>query len=85
MGWNSPSDNQSWAEDEGYEYEIWSDEDKTLALYYGAAESESDWFPSRVTKLLDADGTLILEYVSNVSVGTHPAKVLADCQAIFGE
>ncbi len=85
MGWNEPSENQSWAEDEDYEYEIWSDDDKTLAVYYGAAYSTSDWFPSRVTMLLDANGTLILEYVDSVNVGTHPAKVLEDCQAIFGE
>ena len=85
MGWNEPSENQSWAEDEDYEYEIWSDDDKTLAVYYGAADSTSDWFPSRVTMLLDANGTLILEYVDSVNVGTHPAKVLEDCQAIFGD
>ena len=85
MGWDEPATNQSWAEDEGFEYEVWSDDDKTLALYYGAAESSSDWFPSRVTKLLDANGTLILEYVDSVNVGTHPAQVLEDCQAIFGD
>lgn len=85
VGWDDPSDNQDWAEDQDYEYEIWSDDDKTLALYYGAADSASDWFPSRVTMLLDANGTLILEYVSNVNTGTHPAQVLEDCEAIFGD
>ena len=85
VGWNEPSENQSWAEDEDYEYEIWSDDDKTLALHYGAADSASDWFPSRVTMLLDSNGTLILEYVDNVNAGTHPAKVLEDCEAIFGD
>ncbi len=66
-------------------FEIWTDDDKTLNLYYGAVKNENVRFPSRVTKVLNADGELILEYVENVSVGTHPSLVLADCQAIFGE
>jgi hypothetical protein len=35
--------------------------------------------------LLGAEGNLRLEYRDNVQVGTHPAQVLEDCQAIFGE
>jgi len=38
----------------------------------------------RVTKLLDCDATLQLEYVSSINVGTHPQQVLDDCTAIFG-
>ncbi len=39
--------------------------------------------PLRVTRLLGEDGVVLLEYaVSNV--GTHPADVLEDCQALFG-
>ena len=85
VGWDSPEDNQDWADDEGFGFELWTDEETTLAVYYGAAESEDDWFVSRVTKLLDGQGTLILEYVDNVNVGTHPAQVLEDCESIFGE
>ena len=58
--------------------------DRTLATTYEAVSSETQSFPSRVTKLLDADGILILEYVDDIVVGTHPGQVLADCQAIFG-
>lgn len=35
--------------------------------------------------VLDRDGELILEYRSQVVAGTHPAEVLQDCQAIFGQ
>ncbi len=34
--------------------------------------------------LLDADGALVLEYTEAINVGTHPAKVLEDCVALFG-
>lgn len=83
VGFDSPEVNQAWAEDEGYQFEIWTDDDKTLAVYYGAAASTSATVPLRVTKILDAEGELILEY-SVTNVGTHPAQVLADCQALFG-
>ena len=84
VGWNDPDTNQNWAEEEGFQFEVWTDDDQALSLYYDAAES-GDWFPSRVTKLLDSNGTLILEYVDSVNVGTHPGQVLQDCEAIFGQ
>lgn len=40
-------------------------------------------FPRRVTKVLDKDGTLVLEYISDVDVGTHPEAVLEDCRRLF--
>lgn len=84
VSFDSPAANQAWAEEEGYLYELWTDQDKTLALTYGAATSTSASVASRVTKILDADGVLVLEYdVSNI--GTHPAQVLADCQLLFGQ
>ena len=77
-----PAENQAWAQAQGYQYELWSDEGRELALYYGAATSPTQSAASRVTKLLDASGTLILEY-SGISVGAHPAEVLQDCQKLF--
>ncbi|MBR57024.1 MAG: hypothetical protein CMH54_03085 [Myxococcales bacterium] len=66
-----------------YLYEVWTDSDKTLALYYGAVTSDLMPFPSRITRLLDAEGNLILEY-NTVSVDGHPQAVLDDCTKIFG-
>ncbi len=71
-----------WVEEEGFQYEVWKDDHGELGLYYGALSSPTG-NPSRVTKVLDADGTLILEYPS-VSVGTHPAEVLEDMTTLFG-
>ncbi len=83
VSFNVPADNVPWVAKEEFEFEIWSDTNKSLALYYGAVDSKAAFFPNRITKLLDASGTLILEYTS-VSVDNHPHDVLLDCQAIFG-
>ena len=75
----------SWAEEEGFEYELWQDTERTLALHYGAISSASDWAPSRITVLLDAEGNHIVSYeVGAFGIGDHPIDVLEDCQAIFG-
>ncbi len=84
MTFTGPGANQSWAEDEGFEFEIWSDDDKDLALYYGAARSVWTLAPDRVTKVFDASGTLVLEYIDRIDVGTHPAQVLEDVTLLFG-
>jgi len=84
VSFDTPEENRAWAEREGFQYELWSDVDRTLATRYGAVRSPTQASCDRVTKLLDCDGTLQLEYVSSISVGTHPQQVLDDCTAIFG-
>lgn len=83
VSFDSPEKNQAWAEREGFEFELWTDTDKTLAVHYGAASSTSAFVPDRITKILDRNGDLVLEYLG-VSVGTHPALVLEDCEKLFG-
>jgi peroxiredoxin Q/BCP len=83
VSFDSPEENQSWAAGEGYQYELWTDESRTLALTYGAASSESASIASRITVLLDAEGNLALTYAVS-DIGTHPALVLEDCQTLFG-
>lgn len=84
VSFDQPSKNQAWAEDEGFAFELWSDLDRTLAMHYGAASSPTQGAASRVTKVLGADGQLLLEY-SGVSVATHPTEVLSDCRLFFGD
>ncbi|MBT6178849.1 MAG: redoxin domain-containing protein, partial [Deltaproteobacteria bacterium] len=51
----SPAEHQSWAEQEGFQYELWQDDARgALAARYGA---DDGWFGaySRITVLLDAD------------------------------
>lgn len=85
VSFDSPADNLAWAQDEGFQYDLWSDLDRTLALYYGAAESAEDPKPIRLSVLLDTDGAVLLEYDVGSGFGTHPAEVLEDCQALFGD
>ena len=82
VGFQDPATNAGWVADQGYQYEIWTDEDRTLSVTYGAADSALAFFPDRVTVLLDTDGTLLLEYTS-VNVDVHPQQVLEDCQLLF--
>ena len=84
VGTDTPEKNLAWAEDEGFQFELWSDDDRTLGVTYGALSNARDNSASRVTMLLDADGNLLLSYTENINVGTHPGIVLEDCQAIFG-
>lgn len=84
MGLDDPETNQAWAEEEGYEYEIWTDNDKVLGITYGALTDESDSSVKRLTRLLDENGDLVLEY-NDIDVGASPSEILSDCQALFGD
>ena len=79
---NEPSDNEAWVIDQGFQYEVWRDDDKTLAVTYGAVGSVFEFIPGRITVLLDADGSLLLEYPS-VDIDVHPQQVLEDCELLF--
>ena len=81
---NEPDVIKNWVEDQSYEYEIWQDINKTLAVYYGAAQDDQAVFPGRITVILDANGNVMLEYLQP-NVQTHPAKVLEDCKVLFAE
>jgi thioredoxin-dependent peroxiredoxin len=83
VSFDDPEANQAWAEDEGYAFDLWTDDDKTVALYYGAASSESQAYASRMSFLLDEDGTLVLEYLT-VNTLTNAEEVLSDCEILFG-
>jgi peroxiredoxin Q/BCP len=84
VGFDTPADNQAWAEDEGFEFELWTDDDRTLALHYGATASASAAFPGRVTRVLDGNGDLVVEYLVS-TIDAHPEQVLEDCRLLFGD
>lgn len=84
IGFDSPENNAIWVEDQNYQYEIWSDTNRTLALYYGAATSADQSYPSRITRLLDTDGSVILEY-NDASFLSNPNNVLEDCLLLFNK
>ncbi len=74
---------RNWADDQGFQYELWDDTNKDLAVYYGAG-SPGSWFPDRITVLLDGEGNQLLTYNGGAS-RSHAQDVLEDAQAIFGE
>lgn len=84
VSFDTPAANQEFKDSEGFEYELWSDQARELALHYGAATSENQGFADRVTVLLAGDGTLLLEYSPGLDVATHPELVLEDCRALWG-
>lgn len=84
VSFDPPGRNRNWAEEEGFQFELWTDDDVTLALTYGAASSDSAPYAQRVTVVLGPDGEHLLEYAVS-DFGTHPAQVLDDCTALFGE
>lgn len=84
VSFDTPQDNQDFIDHEGFEYELWSDQARELALHYGAATSANQGFANRVTVLLAGDGTLLLEYPVGADVAVHPELVLEDCQALWG-
>ena len=85
VSFNDPDTLEYWAEDQGYQYELWKDKDKALAVHYGAAGSTGAIFPDRKSYLLNKKGELLLSYTDDVGVGTHPRQVLEDCKLLFGE
>jgi peroxiredoxin len=84
VSFNGTGKNAGWVENQSFEYEVWSDMNKTLAVYYGSVAGDTALIPGRITVILDADGKLLLEYLEGTSAGDHPQEVLEDCQAIFG-
>lgn len=78
-----PEQNRKWIKNQSYAFEVWTDDDKSLALHYGAIDSKDAARPGRVTRVLDSEGTLVLEYKVGLNLGTHPQDVLEDCAALF--
>ena len=84
MGFASVEANNQWYVDKEFQFELWSDTNKELAIFYGAVESASQGYPSRVTKILDDEGNMLVTYV-DANFATNPFNVLEDCQYLFGE
>ena len=84
MSFSRPSKLAKWAQDQKFAYELWSDKSRVLAIHYDASSTRLAPLPSRVTRLLDNQGNVLLEYSDGLDVGTHPQDVLDDCLLLFG-
>ncbi len=83
IGLSDPDTNAAWAASLDYTYEIWSDPDAFLIRHYDAEDPAED-APLRHAWILDADGQGVVKHAGAVSIGASPARVLADCRALFG-
>ena len=82
VSYDTNEKNKGWAEEEGFQFELWTDDNRELATAYDAGPTQSA--ARRVTKLIDADGNLALEYLEvDFTLGTHPQLVLDDIDALW--
>lgn len=77
MSFDSPEDNRAFAEKFEFPYALLSDEDRVLALAYGACESPQDGYAKRVGVVLNADGS-VLKYYPQASANSFALDVLKD-------
>lgn len=81
---DAPEKNAEWRERRGYGFELWSDTLRQLALYYGAVRHAEAHTAARVTRVLDAEGGLALEYGVGLGIAAHPQQVLDDVRTLVG-
>lgn len=63
---------------------MWTDDDRALSLAYEAIFEADQFFVSRVTVILDAEGAALVRYDEGTGSGGHPGEVLEDCTLLFG-
>lgn len=79
-----PQANKKFKDNNNFQYELWTDGKKELALFFGAAKNPTQFFADRITVVIDAQGHWLLSYKVVSDLAGHPKKVLADCQKLFG-
>jgi peroxiredoxin len=85
VSFNKPAANKLFKENEEFQYPLWSDLDRELALAYGAATSPSQGTAKRITVVLAPDGTWVLVYPNvDFVLFQHVEQVLSDMTALVG-
>ena len=80
VSFDSPSNNKIFHTNEEFQFDLLSDVERELGLYYGAADNANQFFASRVTVILDDKGEWVLHYPSD-KIGplyAHAQMVLDD-------
>ena len=83
ISYDTPADNKSFAEAQGFPYRLLSDEDRSVSQVYGAAKGPDEkWpdFPRRISYLIGPDQRIVRAYEVG-DVNTHPQQVLDDLTA----
>jgi peroxiredoxin len=87
VSFDSAAKNAAFKKADNFQFELWSDLGRELAMYYDAASSKTQSAADRVTVVLDETGKEVLTYSSwmtNTGLTHHPKDVLADCKALKG-
>ena len=87
VSFDSATKNAAFKASDKFQFALWSDLGRELALYYEAATSKTQSAADRVTVVLDDTGTQVLtysSYMTNSGLTHHPKDVLADCKALMG-
>ena len=87
VSFDAPEKNAIFKANEEFKFPLWSDEDKTLAMTYGAASASWALFADRITVLLDPQGDWVLHYPADVvaakSLYLHAQTLLDDLALLF--
>ena len=87
MSFDTPESNNAFKQNESFQFPLWSDVDRELAIHYGAASGSKDLFAARLTVLIDPQGIWRLVYPLPGSVlgglYAHAQEVLDDMTLIL--
>ena len=84
VSFDAPAQNKLFSFNNSFQYALWSDLERELAVHYGAASSSEQAFAARHTVVLDEYGRWMLTYPNVSNTTQHPNDVLADLKLIFG-
>jgi thioredoxin-dependent peroxiredoxin len=84
VSFDDPELSEALATEESFNFELWTDDERTLARYYGAVGSADAEEPQMLTVLLDAQGVLTAIYAGR-DLGNDPQPVLSDCETLFAD
>lgn len=73
---DSPADNRAFRDELSFPFDLLSDEDRSVSMQYGAAESAGQQYPKRISYLIDPEGRIVRVYGA-VTPAEHPDEVLA--------
>ena len=77
VSFDTPEDNEAFAEKHQFGFPLLSDIDHAVAIAYGACSGPDARYPDRVSFLIDEHG-MIEKVYDQVDPRDHPARVLAD-------
>jgi peroxiredoxin Q/BCP len=81
VSFDQPEKNAQFILEDRFPFRLLSDEDKSLAVSVGAADSTKRLFARRISYLVGPDGKVLKAY-DNVDPRTHAKQVLADLAAL---